>query len=315
MRSKLPSLAVTGLFGAVLTIILASDLVLSDPQPPSGGAREGITSTGPQEDSPRGDELLSWAILETERRNSLSALIRQEVDLFGRKAVGSGVYFQQRSGRELRFRMETRIQLGNESSSFLQICDGGHLWDYEKIDGEEKLKRIDLLRVRQGLEELDDTNPRAEAEWQFRLGGLPKLLRSLNTAFDFQSVDQTTLHQVRAWRLTGVWKPAKLALLLPDQVEAVQTGKPADLSKLAAHLPDHVVLFLGQEDGFPYQIEYRRKSQADGARPDSSTIVRILFYEVNFDVPIATESFVYRPGDLEPADDTRAFLQSLTAAE
>ena len=104
-----------------------------------------------------------------------------------------------------------------------------------------------------------------------------------------------------------------LARLLPKQKEAIEQGKAVDLARLPEHLPDRVALLLGEDDLFPYGIEYCRtvakgKSLVLGQpRP----LVTMELFEVGFDVPIDPQQFVYNPGSIEVPDHTERFLQSL----
>jgi hypothetical protein len=207
------------------------------------------------------------------------------------------------------------MQLGSVPSSFLQVCDGRHLWTYEKIREEEDLKRVDLLRLHQALEDLGKMPHSNGFAWLQRMGGLPKLLAGLDRAFEFRRVEATQLHHVKSWRLVGQWRPDFLGARQPGNTQA---GRLADLNGLPPHLPHYVVVFLGQEDGFPYRIEYRRRNQAQtGASggPEDTTMVSVLFHEVNLNLPVSPDSFVYNPGDLEPVDDTKACIQRLALAK
>ena len=106
-----------------------------------------------------------------------------------------------------------------------------------------------------------------------------------------------------------------LAMLLPNQKDAIQHGKPVDTTKLPKHLPDRVLLLLGQEDLFPYRIEYRRqldKKEAAGGE-ESRAVVTMELFEVNLNAPAEPTRFLYNPGSMEPEDQTQAFLGSIGA--
>ena len=87
-----------------------------------------------------------------------------------------------------------------------------------------------------------------------------------------------------------------------------------DLGKMPEHLADHVLLFLGSEDGFPYRIEYRRrdpKRSGSSGAPQDRSILTMEFFKVNLNASIDPARFVYHPGDLECPDTTADFLKSL----
>jgi hypothetical protein len=262
---------------------------------------------------------LEQAILALENRRSVSAKIAHTVDLFGHKPVGSGIYLEERSDRGLRLRLQVRIQLAGQTGSLLHVCDGQYLWMYEKLGDSESLTRIDVQRVQEALEESGNIREIGKTGWWPGLGGLAKLLRGLHAAFDFPTVEQTRLHQppLPVWTLRGQWKPEKLAELLPDQKRNLAKGKPVDFEKLPPHVPEHVVLFLGQTDRFPYRIEYRRRQSSEDAAedaPEDRAVVTIKLNDVSLNGSLHPTHFLYSPGDLPISDGTGQFLKSLSLA-
>ncbi|MFH1920057.1 MAG: hypothetical protein ABIP48_09250 [Planctomycetota bacterium] len=319
MAPRVPSLATAGLFGSVLAVLAAMGQVEGPKGPEIGGEDPhsgGVEGRGSGTIS--GQELLRSAIRRLERRRSISAKIRHSIDLFEHKLVGSGNYWEERSHRGLLFRMELKIQLGDEPSSLLHVCDGRYLWMYRKLAGGESLSRIDVERVERALQESGDIQELAKVDRWPGLGGIPRLLRGLHRAYEFVSVEETYLEgregPLPVLRLEGEWRRAKLAKLLPEQEKAINAGRTADLSKLPAHLPDHVILFLGKADAFPYRIEYRRRGPHEGEGEDVSrdrALVTMELSEVNLNATIHPTSFLYNPGDLECTDQTVPFLKKL----
>lgn len=265
-----------------------------------------------------GQTLLEGAILTLESRHSVSAKIRYSVDLMGKRPVGSGVYLEQRSEQGLRLRFETRFQLAGQPSSLLQVCDSRYLWVYEKLGERESLSRIDVARVEQALEESGEIGRLAEVGWWPGLGGLTKLLRALHATFDFTSVEESQLADpagpVPVWRLRGEWKPNRLAKALPGQKRRANGRRPLDLRDLPRHVPDHVLVYLGTADRFPYRIEYCRRlppdEEADGDSEDRPLVTMELF-ERNLNASIHPANFLYSPGDLDCPDGTSQFLKEL----
>jgi hypothetical protein len=107
--------------------------------------------------------------------------------------------------------------------------------------------------------------------------------------------------------LVGKWIPERLALLMPDQVEAMQAGQPADLSRLPDHVPEQALIYLGRDDLFPYRIEYRRASTGENA-PRALMVVEL--YEVQVNSAVDPLQFVYNPGTARYADETDAYLSA-----
>ncbi len=279
------------------------------PAGPDRQARE--SSGGPH-------AILNRAIVALEDCHWISAKTRQRVELFGKQLVGSGTYVEQRTAQGRMFRLELKTQLGDEASILLQACDGRHLWVYEKYHDKPTLVRIDVAQVMQALEERGGLPHPGEMEQWPGLGGLPRLLRGLEAAFDFTSAEEVRLgDQLPAVRLRGEWKAQRLAQILPEQQQAITVGRGANLDKMSPHLPHYVVLYLEQPGLFPRRIEYWRRQPKSGRlqepAPDKAIVTMDLF-DVNINVPIAA-NFSFDPGNLDYADQTERFLESTGLAK
>jgi hypothetical protein len=317
MRTKLTIGSLTWLW----LVGLAASTLLGQP---AAGRPEGerqatppqVPSSVRRDDPAAGQKLLERAILSLEGRRSVSAKIRQRVDLFGRKLVGSGTYLEQRSAEELLMRMELKIQVGDQVTSLLQVCDGRYYWVHRKMGSDPgTLTRIALVRVGVALEETGEMpQPGKVGSW-LGLGGLPRLLRGLNASFQFSPPEETQLDQRPVWKLHGEWKPERVARFFSDKDKTAQEGKPLDLSKLPAHLPDRVLLYLGRDNVFPYQVEYCRFQPNLKGRygsPEDRVMVAMELFDEVLNVPIDSNRFTYSPpAELEIVDQTEAYLQSL----
>ena len=109
------------------------------------------------------------------------------------------------------------------------------------------------------------------------------------------------------WKLTGGWKSAQLARLLPKQRAAIEKGRTPDLTRLPGQLPDSVTLFLGQEDCFPFRIDYLRSVPKSSPR----CLMGLVFWDLNCNGPIASSQFLFTPSNLEIIDRTDEFVRSL----
>jgi hypothetical protein len=315
MKSKLPNLILLVLVGAGLAVFLVH-IQERGRQSGVAGASSGADVLVRRDGSNPGQlaELVERAILTIEGRHSVSAKVRQSVDLFGKQLVGSGIYLECRSEQGTMFRFEMRVQLSDYVNSLMDISDGRYLWRYRKLRDDQVLERVDLWRVNQALEEAGRTREPGQIALWPGLGGLARLLGGLNSAFDFVSIEQTDLWGQRAWKLGGQWKRGKLEKLLPRQEAAIREGKPADLSDLAEHLPDRVVLFLSAEDLFPHRIEFHRRTVEDSDEMPAGTdrlIACIDFLEVNLNLPVDPARFMYSPGNVVFTDETDKVLEKL----
>jgi hypothetical protein len=296
---------------------------------PSQGARAPAQPPAPAD--PKAQALLHSAIKALEGRVSISARFRQRADLFGQQLIAAGYYLELRQGLVPRLRLEQKGQVGEEVMNLVVVCDGTTLWTYRKLFQAESLIKIDAVRASAAIARADGDcpdfrgreNPGSEngtvpfgqpARFAPGLGGLPRLLRGLNAVFEFTSAQRGSVGELPVWKLEGRWQKAQLLKLLPKQREAIEQGKPADLGRLPEHLPDRVVLLLGQEDLFPYRLDYCRTNVKKGDRPEAATsrsLMTVEWFEVNFNVPIDVRQFVYIPGSIQAADQTEVFLQSL----
>jgi hypothetical protein len=136
--------------------------------------------------------------------------------------------------------------------------------------------------------------------------------------FQFSPLGETQLAGRRVWVLGGSWRPERLIAAVPDQRSAIETGRQIDLKKLPAHLPERVVLFIGEADFFPYRIDYlRRNERANGAGeggllPGFREMQTIEFFDVRVNEPIDPREFQYQPPKgVKVIDETDSYLRSV----
>jgi hypothetical protein len=120
---------------------------------------------------------------------------------------------------------------------------------------------------------------------------------------------------VPVWRLRGQWKPEALGDPA-SETEKDEQGRAGGFENLPAHVPDHVILYLGQADWFPYRVEYRRRTRRQGSVDDwqDRSLVTMELLWVDLNAEIDPTQFLYNPGDLKYSDETAPFLKSLDLA-
>jgi len=277
--------------------------------PPPTAAASSPTSPPPSR-SPAA--ILNGAIEALESRRSISAQVRQEVELFGQRLVGSGAYLELRTDRVRLSRLELRTQLGQQTGSLVQVCDGENLWTHRRLLDDGKLDRVDLARVERALEKAGRAGDEPLPAYLGNLYGLGRLLRELRRNFLFTTAQPGLWgpEERPVWRLSGRWTPERLAEILPDQEESIARGEPPDLSALPPPLPEEVVLLLGQADLFPYRVEFHRPGSAR-----RRVLLTMDLYDVAFDAPVDPTRFRYAPGDVSYADRTKEVIASLGMRE
>ncbi len=154
------------------------------------------------------------------------------------------------------------------------------------------------------------------------LGGLTRLLGNLDAAFRFGPVSESRLDEVRVWTLLGQWEQGRLGDLLPEQIDAIASGREVDYSQLPKRLPTTVILHVGCDDFLPYRLEYWRNeaSRTSGplvARDELGHLLVVMeLYEVRIGSPIDPAQFVYQPPEgMKPEDRTGEFLTRLGLEE
>ncbi len=81
---------------------------------------------------PNGAEMFMGRVAATANRlQSVQARIRYRANLFGVQNVGAGIYLQDGTGEDRKFRLELKTAIGEQKLlTFQQVCDGKFLWQY-----------------------------------------------------------------------------------------------------------------------------------------------------------------------------------------
>jgi hypothetical protein len=278
------------------------------------------TARGPTAERPAspaedisGDVLLRRVLAAVNAQTSIAARLRYQVQLLGRRTIGSGVYLQQGRGPARQFRLELSLDGVALASRLRHVSDATTVWIAEEYPGDMRLARVDVARLRHAQPKTLGQAPDAR-DWLL-LGGLPKMLDGLDGAFEFKNASESQLDDVRVWTLVGEWEKARLVGLLPNQKENIESGGPVDFGKLSPQLPTSVVLHVGRDDLFPYRLEYWRSEKGDGDRASGSRgklLVVMELYEVKVGAPIDPAQFVFEPPPgRKPLDRTQEFLERL----
>ena len=342
MKIILPSLLI-GLFSA--SFALAQQPVSPDAAPATrAGAPAGNTasaggnnpgfqlptdpSTPVQAEPANGGELLMRRVHDLlTATNSISARVRYRVDLFGHQLVGEGIYLQQGAAERQQgasekqlSRLELKTLVGQHVEVLQMVGDGKYLWQYQDSGvpptdptAKPQVARIDLARVRLALHHPQAFHGRMLTA-DLALAGLERLIEGLGATFHFERIEAGQLDTLPVWIATGTWRSEMLMSVSKDLADQAASGQPLDLKKLPPQMPEEVQLFVGQEDMFPYRIEYRRRPTKQGrgeALGEMAPMLIVEFYEVRLNEPIGAQNFVYQPGNAEIADATANFIKSI----
>ena len=281
MKKSLPCFSVLVAIAACRVAIAQTAPPLATPAPPA--AAQTAAAEAPAR-VPSGDELLTRAASQLERRASVSARLRHQVAVNGQQLFGVGSYWQQGSGEDLKVRLE--LQIAGQDAQLLQVNNSRFLWLDRHLPTGRVVTRFDLRQLRADPSvsppELDKLDP-GKANWSSvqplltsRSGGLPSLLAALGENFNFLPPQTMRLameppvsaqpQSVPVYAIVGQWKPDKLNALLTKGEEPTKDNPTLQQHKskspkavvMPARLPQEVLLLVGQADLFPYRIEYRQ---------------------------------------------------------
>lgn len=279
-----------------------------------------IVPTGDVPGGVNAEQLVDRAILAIDQYPAVFAKVRQRTRLFGQEVLGSGTYEQGPAASQLT-RLELKLVVADQVSSLQQVCDGQFLWTRREMLGDAKLSRVELRGIEDATGEAVENQTPGQGRQLVGLGagGLPRLLRQLQAAFDFQQIQAVRVGVLKAWQVEGRWTVPMLGQLTPEQTEALTAGEPADLKKLPDHAPDRVLLYLGQNDLFPYRLDLRRQVPnhvhvGGGERDDRDRSLQTWeFYNVRLTGRVSALSFIYDPGSEPYDDDTERYAAESAA--
>jgi len=262
-----------------------------------------------------GADLLRQVVMRIHDHETVAAKVRHRANLFDQKLVGSGIYRQRSTPQGTQVRFSLSVKTGERTVNLLHIGDGRFLWMHDNLDGRPKLSRVDLQRLR-----------RAEAEQggvpslSFS-GGLPQLLTSLQDNFLVSAPQAVVFQEVPMWAIACTWNPERLARLWPAVADHLDEQGRLRTEQFPEQLPDRVFVLVGQDDLFPYHIDFRRSPSQGGLNvlgesgaSVSRSLATMEFFEVQFGAPLDPMLFVYKPSNIEVVDRTDEYLVRIQSA-
>jgi hypothetical protein len=270
---------------------------------------------------PSGNEVVAAAAQKVQAIDGLSADLRCRIEAFGHSLAGQGSYQQLGPGPEKLLRMELKVQADDQAITRLEVC--GPTYCYIRQESplhKTPLARVNLRTLRQAISRLPEPIARNPAPAWIQLGGLPRLLDSLEQNFTFAAprgdelqfvtADGKRVEKLPVIVVSGTWKE--------DKLEALSSAKGKRSE--STQIPARVELILGRADQqpalFPYRITYYAAPQGNAkevAPADSAD--QVLFMLELFNVQprrdLDPAAFEYLPGDQEVADLTGVYLERL----
>lgn len=263
------------------------------------------------DDAGQGERIVAAAISNLAKAESISARVRQLARVGNTVLKGSGRYVQQGTGREQRFRLESRLSSDTETFDLLEVCDGLFFWNYRKLGMQSAtVQRVDVQRVHEQLEQLQ-LGPRS-SDGAY-VGGIQRMLALVREWVRFGVPKAEELDGMPVWTIEGSWHKPMLAMILPAQAEAINSAAGISPADLPEGMPWSVRLAIGRRELFPFRIEWLA---IPGPRPVTTTtpeVVAVLeLYDVQLGEPVDATAFVYKPAIDGLIDVTEQHLKELS---
>jgi hypothetical protein len=292
--------------------------------------------TAPSGSTP-GGEVMRRVLSMLEQRASIAARIRHQMNYEDQHLYGTGSYWQKGRGQSLRVRLE--LKFAGLEASLIQVSNGRFLWSDRQLPIGRRVSLVDLRRLRAEAATSDERQAidpgRAawspiEPELLAFHGGLPMLMGSLDKNFEFSRPQPMRLNyspplvkeakSVRVLATVGRWRPDRLVQIAgKSESDPRMPPNPADLPE---RFPTDVLVLVGQENDFPYRVEYRRSfAEASGnlnADPSAlyqltaEPLVVLEFFDEEFDGNISESWFQYeQPAEIEVDDETSRLVDQI----
>lgn len=262
--------------------------------------------------------------IELLRTKSIRSGLRQRGILFDTKLETHGTYLQADGGKG-----GTRISLEIESESLkldVQMINDG-VYFFRKIRtkrGGNILSSVDSAKGKPGEPIVERINLRLVREryahdksWPghwIAFGGLYLFMDQARKAFDFDKPGTGKIKGIQYSLLKGVWKPEKLALLVPDQKGSILNRKTLDWKRIPRQIPLEIEVYLvesGPLAGFPYRIVFYRPADdlLEGIKRSVVLVTEYSDPEI-VDTPSQGE-FQFNADENEVRDVTDEFINSI----
>lgn len=210
------------------------------------------TAEAPERPLTEAEKALDASIETLRSRETAAASIEMTAEMLGQSFRVEGQYLK---GPGLRSLINLQVRgLGDVSGMMQQVCDGTTFWDYTKVLDTPRLTKLTLAPMIEVLEkpEADETVRQTFLD-SLGLAGPEAVLSGLRKSVLFDQMESGTLEETPVRIFRGRWTDRTI-LSLPG-------GSQAGGGDLPPYVPTLVTVWVGEEDGWPYQV------QLEGRRP------------------------------------------------
>ena len=295
---------------------------------PDGKAAAPPGPGGPASEEPptEAERAIDLAISKISKLVSVSAELEQDVDMLNQKFKIVGQYMKA-PNNHVYMSLKIGDGLPDSSGTLLQVCDGETLWDVEDVLGQAFYRKQSIKPILERLNSPDlDPEIRAKALTQMGMAGPETLLAGLRKTlrFDIKDKEPTVLNNRKVWRFHGTWRSR--------QGLTLESRPVSPIGALPPYIPMDGILYLGVDDGWPYQLNLDGRAQSDvydtrRVGPDGRPIgakhgekiprssIKLVYTEVKLNTPIRNDEFAFQPpANASVADDTEMIQKTLDRA-
>jgi len=273
------------------------------------------------------DRLVDEAAAKIAKLQSVAANLRETVDMLNQQITIKGNYLKAANHRV--YLRLTVSGLADTGGTTLQVCDGETFWDYESILENQAYRKFSVKPVFDRL-----TSPELDAKikdqviTQMGLAGPETLLIGLRRVFRFETKEEGTLDGKPVLIVHGSWKAqSRQGLTGPDNRPVAPAGM------LPPYIPSDATLYLGKDDGWPYQLVLSGRAptvvletrqvgpdgRVIGAKSSRETVaptkIVLEYTDVKLNAAIQLNEFVFQaPSAAAVEDNTELMVRALDQA-
>jgi outer membrane lipoprotein-sorting protein len=300
----------------------------SSPAATTGGPATGpggIPSAPPEEPPTEAEKAIDEAIKKISKLQSVAADLEQDVEMLNQKFKITGRYLKAPNTR-LYVLLTVSTGLPDTTGRFLQVCDGQTLWEYELVLDQSFYRKLSIKPILERLNSPDlDPELRTRATTQMGVAGPETLLIGLRKTLLFDQREEAVLDGKKVWKYHGTWKNR--------QGLAFNSQPVNPIGPLPPYIPMDATLYLGMDDGWPYQLNLLGREASDLADtrrkgPDGKIVgskasrekiprtrITMTYSNVKLNAALREDEFVFQPpANASVSDDTESLLKTLDRA-
>jgi outer membrane lipoprotein-sorting protein len=291
-------------------------------QPGQPGAPAGEK---PEEPPTPAERDIDEAIKKVANLKSVAAELVQEVNTLNQKYSIKGTY--KKGPNNLVYVRLTVSGLADSEATSLQVCDGETLWDYQVVLSSSFYRKMSIKPILERLHSPElNAALRDQAITQMGMSGPETLLLGLRKSVKFNFKEEGELDGKKMWKFRGTWRSR--------QGLAGLEGRPVAVAGfLPPYIPMDATLYLGKEDGWPYQLVLvgrkpsvltdTRRNGPNG-RPVSTkgtvekvspSEIKLIYKDVKLNAKLRLEEFAFQaPPTANVDDNTEMIIKGLDQA-